>query len=103
MHRRGIAKKRRQKRKPAPQKDSIADRSEGEQPLPLIQGKYARSLAMALEIPMSPIAGGVFGHYIDMYFNTEPWFTGILAFAGFIHSVVTVIRIAREIPPTSQG
>jgi F0F1-type ATP synthase assembly protein I len=52
---------------------------------------------------MSPIAGGIMGHYIDVYFHTEPWFTGILAFAGFIHSVVTVIRIAREIPPTSQG
>ncbi len=71
--------------------------------MPLIQGKYARPLAMALEIPMSPIAGGIFGHYIDMYFHTEPWFTGILAFAGFIHSIVTVIRIAREVPPTSQG
>lgn len=64
----------------------------------MIQGKYARPLAMALEIPMSPIAGGVMGHYIDVYFHTEPWFTGILAFAGFIHSIVTVIRIAREIP-----
>jgi F0F1-type ATP synthase assembly protein I len=71
--------------------------------LPLIQGKYARPLAMALEIPMSPIAGGIMGHYIDVYFHTEPWFTGILAFAGFIHSIVTVIRIAKEVPPTSQG
>jgi F0F1-type ATP synthase assembly protein I len=71
--------------------------------LPLIQGKYARPLAMALEIPMSPIAGGIMGHYIDVYLHSEPWFTGILAFAGFIHSIVTVIRIAREVPPTSQG
>jgi len=71
--------------------------------LALISGKYARSLAMALEIPMSPIAGGVFGHYIDEYFHTEPWFTGILAFAGFIHSILTIIRIAKEMPPSSEG
>ena len=69
----------------------------------LITGKFARPLAMALEIPMSPIAGGLFGHYIDMYFHTEPWFTGILAFFGFIHSIVTLIRIAKEIPPGSNG
>jgi F0F1-type ATP synthase assembly protein I len=68
--------------------------------LPLISGKYARSMAMAMEIPMSPIAGGIFGHYIDVYFHTtQPWFTGILAFFGFIHSILTLIRIAREIPP----
>ncbi|MDO8431942.1 MAG: AtpZ/AtpI family protein [Candidatus Binatus sp.] len=70
--------------------------------MPLISGKYARSLAMALEIPMSPIAGGVFGHYIDVYFHTEPWFTGILALFGFIHSIVTIVRIVRmetQIPP----
>ncbi|HZC45183.1 MAG TPA: AtpZ/AtpI family protein [Candidatus Acidoferrum sp.] len=58
---------------------------------------------MALEIPMSPIAGGVMGHYIDMYFRTEPWFTGILALAGFIHSILTIVRIARELPPSSEG
>ena len=71
--------------------------------MPLISGKYARQLAMALEIPMSPIAGGVFGHYIDAYFHTEPWFTGILAFAGFVHSILTIVRIAKEIPPGSEG
>jgi len=71
--------------------------------VPLITGKFARPLAMALEIPMSPIAGGIFGHYIDMYFHTEPWFTGILAFFGFIHSIMTLVRIAREIPPSSNG
>ncbi len=69
----------------------------------LIPGKYARPLAMALEIPLSPIAGGVFGYYIDAYFQTEPWFTGILAFTGFIHSILTIIRIAKEIPPGSEG
>jgi F0F1-type ATP synthase assembly protein I len=67
--------------------------------LPLISGKYARSLAMALEIPMSPIAGGIFGHYIDEYFHSGLWFTGILALAGFIHSILTIVRIARETRP----
>jgi len=71
--------------------------------LALIPGKYARQLAMALEIPLSPIAGGVLGYYIDAYFQTEPWFTGILAFAGFIHSILTIIRIAKEMPPGSEG
>ena len=63
--------------------------------MPLIAGKYARSLAMALEIPMSPIAGGVMGHYIDEYFRTGVWFTIILAFFGFVHSIVTLIRIIK--------
>ena len=70
--------------------------------MPLITGKFARPLAMALEIPMSPIAGGIFGHYIDMYFHTEPWFTLVLAFFGFVHSVVTLIRIVKietQVPP----
>ncbi|HYL57356.1 MAG TPA: AtpZ/AtpI family protein [Candidatus Acidoferrales bacterium] len=67
--------------------------------MPLISGKYARSMAMAMEIPMSPIAGGVCGHYIDLYFHTDPWFTIILMVSGFIHSILTVVRIARDIPP----
>jgi F0F1-type ATP synthase assembly protein I len=63
--------------------------------VPLIAGKYARSLAMALEIPMSPIAGGVMGHYIDLYFQTNLWFTIGFAFLGFVHSIITLIRIVK--------
>ncbi len=60
-------------------------------------------MAMAMEIPMSPIAGGVLGHYVDVYFNTDPWFTGIFAFFGFIHSILTVVRIARDNPPKPEA
>ena len=74
--------------------------------MPLMSGKYARALAMALEIPMSPIAGGVMGHYIDVYFHTHPWFTAILFLFGFIHSILTLIRIVKietQVPPSSKS
>ena len=104
MRLREIATKKPLRRKLAPPKDSVPDRPRGIV-VAVDPGKIrapARDGAQEIAI-LPPIAGGIFGHYIDVYFNTEPWFTGILAFAGFIHSIVTVIRIAREVPPTSQG
>lgn len=69
----------------------------------LISGKFARQMAMAMEIPLSPIAGGWMGYYIDEYFKTQLWFTIILAFLGFVHAILTIIRIAKALPPRSDN
>ncbi|HUO04034.1 MAG TPA: AtpZ/AtpI family protein [Candidatus Binataceae bacterium] len=76
--------------------------------MPIVSGKYARQMAMAMEIPMSPIAGGWMGSYVDEYFRTKPWFTLILGVCGFIHSILTIVRIYKEMPhppapPSSNG
>ncbi len=60
-------------------------------------GKFARQMALALEIPMSPVAGGVVGYFLDRYFKTEPVLTIVFGVMGVAASVVNIVRLAREI------
>ncbi|HVN63368.1 MAG TPA: AtpZ/AtpI family protein [Candidatus Binataceae bacterium] len=65
--------------------------------------KFLKQMALAMEIPMSPVAGGAMGYLIDDYLKSFPWFTAILAFFGFIHAIVLIVRIYREMPPRPEN
>ncbi len=59
-------------------------------------GKFARQMALALEIPMSPVAGGVVGYFLDRYFGTDPVLTILFGVMGVGASVVNIVRLAKE-------
>jgi ATP synthase protein I len=66
-------------------------------------GKFARQMALALEIPMSPIAGGVVGYCLDRYFGTDPVLTIVFGLMGVGASVVNIVRLAREMSERQGG
>jgi len=57
-------------------------------------GKYARFAAIGVEF-FSPIVAGTFaGHFLDVYFHTDPWLTLILLLAGVF---VAFFRLISEL------
>jgi F0F1-type ATP synthase assembly protein I len=59
-------------------------------------GKSARQMALALQIPTMPIAGGFFGYYVDRYFRTDPLFTLLFGVLGIGAAILYIARLARE-------
>jgi F0F1-type ATP synthase assembly protein I len=59
-------------------------------------GKFARQMALAVEIPMAPIAGGAVGYYLDYLFGTGPTLTIVFGVMGIGAAVVNIVRLARE-------
>lgn len=59
-------------------------------------GKFARQMALAVEIPMAPIAGGAMGYYLDYYFGTAPKLTIVLGAMGIAAAIIYIVRLARE-------
>ena len=43
-----------------------------------------------------PLAGGVMGYYLDVYFRTSPKLTVAMTILGLIGAAIAVVRIARE-------
>ena len=60
-------------------------------------GNAAKYLAAAMEFTTSPIAGAVAGHYLDLYFKTDPLLTITMLIAGFIAGTVYLVKILQ--PP----
>jgi ATP synthase protein I len=62
--------------------------------------KDARSLLEASSIGwMFPIAMGLgylWGHFMDKWFGTYPWLTGIFTFFGIVAAFVNLFRLAKE-------
>ncbi len=58
-------------------------------------GKIARNAAHAMEIPFAPVGGGLFGYLIDQHFGTGPLWTLVFGALGLVHSVITLIRLAK--------
>ena len=50
-------------------------------------GKMARFAAIGWEFAMPMVAGAFIGHYLDLYFHSDPWMTLVMfmlgLFAGF--------------------
>jgi F0F1-type ATP synthase assembly protein I len=59
-------------------------------------GNKWKYVAAASEFTTAPLAGAVFGHYLDAYFKTDPILTIILLLLGFITGTVYLIKILRE-------
>ncbi|HZY59765.1 MAG TPA: AtpZ/AtpI family protein [Candidatus Binataceae bacterium] len=57
--------------------------------------KMARYGAAGLEFSSPMLAGAIIGHYLDRYFNTDPYLTLVFfllgVFAGF-YRLVTILR-----------
>jgi F0F1-type ATP synthase assembly protein I len=66
------------------------DREPGKIPIPF--AKFAKYLAIGLEIPSTIIGALVFGYLIDLKFDTSPWFTVALAVLGFFGAVYRLIK-----------
>ena len=63
-------------------------------------GKMARFTTIAWEFTMPMIAGAVIGHFLDIYFHTDPTLTLILfllgLFGGFYRGISELSRLQRE-------
>jgi len=57
-------------------------------------GKYARFAAIGVEFFSPIIAGTLVGHYLDLYFRTDPWLTLVMFLAGVF---VAFFRLIREL------
>ncbi|HEY2484891.1 MAG TPA: AtpZ/AtpI family protein [Candidatus Binataceae bacterium] len=55
-------------------------------------GKYARFAAIGAEFSSPIIAGALVGHYLDLYFRTDPWLTLSLFLAGLFAGFYRLIR-----------
>jgi F0F1-type ATP synthase assembly protein I len=57
--------------------------------------KLARYGAVGLEFSSPMLAGAVIGHYLDLYFKTDPYLTLVMfllgVFAGF-YRLVSILR-----------
>jgi len=62
--------------------------------------KMARYASVGVEFSSPMIAGALVGHYLDAYFETDPWLTLMLfmlgVIAGFCRLVRTLSDIQRE-------
>ena len=66
------------------------DQDPGKSNLPF--AKFAKYLAIGLEIPSTIVGSLILGYVIDRQFNTSPWFTVGAAFLGFIGAVVRLLK-----------
>jgi F0F1-type ATP synthase assembly protein I len=61
--------------------------------------KFAKYLAYGTEIAMSPVAGAIVGHALDVYFHTDPILAIIMTFAGVVVSGFRLAQMVRELRP----
>jgi F0F1-type ATP synthase assembly protein I len=63
-------------------------------------GRVARWAAAGIEFASMPVAGALLGHYLDLYFATDPVLTLIMfllgVLAGFIHLIRTLGEMRKE-------
>ena len=54
--------------------------------------KLWRFSAIGLEFSSPIIAGSIMGHYLDLYFRTDPWLTLLLFLGGVFVGFYRLIR-----------
>ena len=50
--------------------------------MPMTSGQMARFGSIGLEFVSPIIVGSIMGHYLDLYFHTDPWLTLVLFLTG---------------------
>lgn len=55
-------------------------------------GRMARYAAAGMNFAFSPAVGAFIGHYLDLYFKTDPILTIILCLGGFVGGTINLIR-----------
>ncbi len=67
----------------------------------LTPGKMARWTSIGVESTSPIIGGAIVGHYLDLYFSTDPWLTLAMCllgvFTGFYRLVKMLGEIGREV------
>lgn len=61
--------------------------------------KFAKYAAYGTEIAMSPLAGAIVGHALDVYFHTDPILAIIMTLAGVAVSGFRLAWMVRELRP----
>lgn len=68
----------------------MADRDPGKVNLPF--AKYAKYLAVGLEIPSTIVGSIMVGYLIDRWLGTSPWITIGATVLGFVGSVIRLTQ-----------
>ncbi len=62
--------------------------------------RLMRYASVGVEFFSPPLAGAIVGHYLDLYFKTDPTLTlvmlGLGVFAGFYRLIVTLNEFRKE-------
>ena len=66
------------------------DRDPGKIDLPF--AKYAKYLAVGLEIPSTIVGSIIVGYFIDQWLGTKPWIAIVATVAGFIGAVIRLTQ-----------
>jgi len=66
------------------------DRDPGKINLPF--AKFAKYLAVGLEIPSTIVGSIIVGYFIDQWLGTKPWVTVVATVVGFIGAVVRLTQ-----------
>ncbi|MGC1400605.1 AtpZ/AtpI family protein, partial [Candidatus Binatus sp.] len=63
-------------------------------------GRMMRFAAIGFEFAWPMIAGAILGHYLDLYFHTDPWLTLVFfllgVFVGFYRLIQELALFQRE-------
>ena len=63
-------------------------------------GRMMRFAAIGFEFAWPMIAGALLGHYLDLYFHTDPWLTLVMfllgVFIGFYRLIQELALFQRE-------
>jgi ATP synthase protein I len=66
----------------------------------LSTGRMMRFAAIGFEFAWPMIAGAIIGHYLDLYFHTDPWLTLVMfllgVFIGFYRLIQELTLFQRE-------
>jgi len=71
----------------------VADRDPGKINLPF--AKYAKYLAVGLEIPSTIVGSIIVGYLIDRWLGTSPWVTIGATVLGFVSAVVRLTQYVK--------
>ncbi|MCL5044636.1 MAG: AtpZ/AtpI family protein [Deltaproteobacteria bacterium] len=53
----------------------------------------ARYGSLGVELVSPPVAGALLGHYLDLYFGTEPWLTLVMLVTGVIAAIYRMVQV----------
>jgi ATP synthase protein I len=62
----------------------------------LSRGKMLRYAAIGSEFFSPIIVGPIVGHYLDLYFRTDPWLTFVMFLLGVMAGFYNLIREVRR-------
>jgi ATP synthase protein I len=59
-------------------------------------GKMLRWASVGVEFSSPIVGGAIVGHYLDLYFKTDPWLTLIMFLLGVLAGFIRLIRSLAE-------